>query len=48
MRLWHLYMRALLAAENVAVQTQYLGTHGNVYRSVLNGSVAAGGGSMRL
>lgn len=39
-----LYMRALLAAENVAVQTQYLGTHSNVYRSVLNGSVAAGGG----
>ena len=39
-----LYMRALLTAEHVDFQTQFLSTHSNVYRSVLNGSVAAGGG----
>lgn len=39
-----LYMRALLTAEPISFQTQFLTTHGNVYRSVLNGAVAAGGG----
>lgn len=39
-----LYMRALLTAEQVDFQTQFLSTHSNVYRSVLNGTVAAGGG----
>ncbi|TXI95157.1 MAG: phosphate/phosphite/phosphonate ABC transporter substrate-binding protein [Burkholderiaceae bacterium] len=39
-----LYMRALLTADNVNFQAQYLGTHSNVYRSVLNGSLVAGGG----
>lgn len=39
-----LYMRALLTAEPITFQSQFLTTHGNVYRSVLNSSVAAGGG----
>mgnify|MGYP000317087378 CR=1 FL=1 len=39
-----LYMRALLSAEPISFQSQFLTTHSNVYRSVLNGSVAAGGG----
>lgn len=39
-----LYMRALLTDMNVGFQTRFLSTHSNVHRSVLNGSVAAGGG----
>ncbi len=39
-----LYMRALLTSEQIQFHPQFLTTHGNVYRSVLNGSVAAGGG----
>jgi phosphonate transport system substrate-binding protein len=39
-----LYMRAMLSADGINFHPQFLTTHGNVYRSVLNGSVAAGGG----
>lgn len=38
-----LYMRALLAEKKIKFQPQILATHGNVFRSILNGSVAAGG-----
>ena len=39
-----LYIRALLnEREKIAFQTDYVSTHSNVFRSVLNGSVAAGG-----
>ncbi|MDD5390975.1 MAG: phosphate/phosphite/phosphonate ABC transporter substrate-binding protein [Gallionellaceae bacterium] len=40
-----LYMRALLTEkEKIAFRTTYVGTHQNVYRHVLLGEVAAGGG----
>lgn len=39
-----LYIRATLAEKNIQIQPQILNTHGNVYRSILNGGVAAGGG----
>lgn len=39
-----LYMRALLASQGVAVQASYVKTHSNVYRHVLTGAAAAGGG----
>ncbi|MBU1664871.1 MAG: phosphate/phosphite/phosphonate ABC transporter substrate-binding protein [Gammaproteobacteria bacterium] len=40
-----LYMRALLAEkENITFKTTYVGTHQNVYRHVLLGEAAAGGG----
>lgn len=39
-----LYLRALLSDANVLYHEKYLNTHGNVYRNILNGSVAAGGG----
>jgi phosphonate transport system substrate-binding protein len=39
-----LYMRAILAEKNIKFQPQLLNTHGNVFRSILNGTVAAGGG----
>ncbi|MDP2833360.1 MAG: phosphate/phosphite/phosphonate ABC transporter substrate-binding protein [Pseudomonadota bacterium] len=40
-----LYLRALLAEkENVTFRTTYVGTHQNVYRHVLLGEAAAGGG----
>lgn len=38
-----LYMRALLAERKIKFQPQILNNHGNVFRSILNGSVAAGG-----
>nr|WP_314858102.1 phosphate/phosphite/phosphonate ABC transporter substrate-binding protein [uncultured Undibacterium sp.] len=39
-----LFMRALLSDAKVAFREKYLNTHGNVYRNILNGGVAAGGG----
>lgn len=39
-----LYLRALLSDADVLYREKYLNTHGNVYRNILNGSVAAGGG----
>ncbi len=40
-----LYLRALLAEkENITFRTTYVGTHQNVYRHVLLGEAAAGGG----
>ena len=40
-----LYMRALLQEKaNIRFTSQFLGTHGNVYRHVILGSVAAGSG----
>ncbi|MEY2775904.1 MAG: hypothetical protein RLY30_2 [Pseudomonadota bacterium] len=39
-----LLMRAILAREGVTVQSEYVKTHNNVYRSVLQGGHAAGGG----
>ncbi len=39
-----LFMRALLAQQNITITTNYVKTHSNVYRSVLLGDVAAGGG----
>jgi len=39
-----LFMRALLSDAKVAYREKYLNTHGNVYRNILNGGVAAGGG----
>ena len=40
-----LYLRALLAEEfHVAIKPRYVKTHGNVYRHVIMGEVAAGGG----
>ncbi|AZP12595.1 phosphate/phosphite/phosphonate ABC transporter substrate-binding protein [Undibacterium parvum] len=38
-----LYMRALLAENKIKFEQRFLNTHGNVFRSILNGSVAAGG-----
>lgn len=38
-----LYLRALMAEKNIKFDAQILSTHGNVFRSILNGSVAAGG-----
>jgi phosphonate transport system substrate-binding protein len=39
-----LYMRALLAENKVNYQSQILNTHGNVFRNILSGGIAAGGG----
>ncbi len=39
-----LYMRALLHKQNISITPNYVKTHSNVYRSVLLGDVAAGGG----
>ncbi len=39
-----LFMRALLAQQNITITPSYVKTHSNVYRSVLLGDVAAGGG----
>lgn len=39
-----LYLRALLAQQNVAVTPVYLGTHGNAYRALVSGQVEAVGG----
>jgi phosphonate transport system substrate-binding protein len=39
-----LYMRALLASQGVAVVPAYVKTHANVYRHVVSGLAAAGGG----
>lgn len=39
-----LLMRALLAKQGVAVQADYVKTHNNVYRAVVQGAHAAGGG----
>jgi phosphonate transport system substrate-binding protein len=39
-----LFMRALLSDAKVSYREKYLNTHGNVYRNILNGGVAAGGG----
>ena len=39
-----LYMRALLAENKVNYQSQVLNTHGNVFRNILSGGIAAGGG----
>lgn len=39
-----LYLRALLAQQDVAVVPVYLGTHGNAYRALASGQVAAVGG----
>ena len=38
-----LYMRAIFAEKNIKFQPQLLNTHGNVFRSIVNGTVAAGG-----
>jgi phosphonate transport system substrate-binding protein len=38
-----LYMRALLAEKKIKFEPLFLNTHGNVFRSIINGSVAAGG-----
>jgi len=38
-----LYMRALLAEKKIKTDAQIMNTHGNVFRGILNGSVAAGG-----
>lgn len=38
-----LYMRSILVEKNITFQAQILGTHANVFRSILNGTVAAGG-----
>ena len=39
-----LFLRALLTDAKVNFTEKYLNTHGNVYRHILNGTVAAGGG----
>ena len=39
-----LYMRALLSENKVNYQSQILNTHGNVFRNIVSGSIAAGGG----
>ena len=39
-----LLMRALLAKEGVSIQADYVKTHNNVYRSVVQGGHASGGG----
>lgn len=39
-----LFLRALLTDAKVNFVEKYLNTHGNVYRNILNGTVAAGGG----
>jgi phosphonate transport system substrate-binding protein len=39
-----LFLRALLTDAKVTFTEKYLNTHGNVYRHILNGTVAAGGG----
>ncbi|MEY4014228.1 MAG: hypothetical protein RLZZ290_1092 [Pseudomonadota bacterium] len=39
-----LLMRAILAREGVAIQADYVKTHNNVYRSVVQGGHAGGGG----
>jgi phosphonate transport system substrate-binding protein len=38
-----LYMRALLTEKKITFESLFLNTHGNVFRSILNASVAAGG-----
>ncbi|MCX7218493.1 MAG: phosphate/phosphite/phosphonate ABC transporter substrate-binding protein [Burkholderiales bacterium] len=38
-----LYMRALLAEKKISFEAQILNSHGNVFRSILNGRIAAGG-----
>jgi phosphonate transport system substrate-binding protein len=38
-----LYIRALLAEKKISFETQILNSHGNVFRSILNGRIAAGG-----
>ncbi|WP_295749999.1 phosphate/phosphite/phosphonate ABC transporter substrate-binding protein [Undibacterium sp.] len=38
-----LYMRALLTEKKIKFEAQILNNHGNVFRSILNGSIAAGG-----
>ena len=39
-----LYMRSLLDKAGISVQPRYVGAHSNVYRQVVYGEVAAGGG----
>ncbi|MFZ6751298.1 phosphate/phosphite/phosphonate ABC transporter substrate-binding protein [Undibacterium sp. Ren11W] len=38
-----LYLRALLKKKDIKFEPKILNSHGNVFRSILNGSVAAGG-----
>lgn len=38
-----LYLRALMSEKKIKFEPRILNTHGNVFRSILNGSVAAGG-----
>ncbi|MFY9259714.1 MAG: phosphate/phosphite/phosphonate ABC transporter substrate-binding protein [Gallionella sp.] len=40
-----LLMRALFAQENIHINTNYVGSHNNVYRAVALGAVQAGGGA---
>lgn len=39
-----LYMRALLAERGIQIKSEFVGTHGNAYRSVLAGQTVAAGG----